>query len=455
MNITARSYLTAGVAAVGAGAIALAPVQPIPNQVALAPEKVASTLAVNLAASIDPITPWVDTFKAAWANAENLHQAWWSYPFPIFTSILLNQYTYLSELPDVGTIAQQFFGNWGKFLKAPFETGASNVSTAGVSDPLHLSHQFMFDTLANAATPDELKKLLLTTSPISGALLGFAGPGLSAMLQLRDSFQAISHALKPVDPDLEPDFMAALNEFINIPAKLVNAGLNGGNYLNLEGVLKALGITVPDSVKSIGLITGGLLSTFPYTKPDPGGVQVGGVAFDSVDTDVNGTLYFPGIPMGLVGSINSLLNSVASAIYVTPPLTDSAQAELPAATAALPAAAAAVAEAPAPAVAEAPASVAAVAEAPAVAEVPAPVAEAPAPAVEAPAPVVEAPTPVVEAPAPVVEAPVSEAPAPVVEAPAPVTVAEDSAPAEAPAPAAHQNRRGDGGASSGARGRRG
>ena len=69
MHVTYRSYLTAGVAALGAGAIALGPVQPIPNHMAVAQERAVSNLAVELAATIDPITPWVDTFKLA---AENL-----------------------------------------------------------------------------------------------------------------------------------------------------------------------------------------------------------------------------------------------------------------------------------------------------------------------------------------------------------------------------------------------
>ena len=56
MHITTRSYLTAGIAALGAGAMALTPVQPIPNPTALAQERAVGNLAVTLASTIDPIT---------------------------------------------------------------------------------------------------------------------------------------------------------------------------------------------------------------------------------------------------------------------------------------------------------------------------------------------------------------------------------------------------------------
>ena len=55
MQVSARSYLTAGVAAIGAGAMALSPVQPITARSALSPV-VTKAMAVNLASAIDPIT---------------------------------------------------------------------------------------------------------------------------------------------------------------------------------------------------------------------------------------------------------------------------------------------------------------------------------------------------------------------------------------------------------------
>lgn len=72
MHITPRSYLTSGIAVLGVGAIALAPIQPLPDHTAAAQDKAVASLAVNLAATIDPITPWVNTFKTSVANIQTL-----------------------------------------------------------------------------------------------------------------------------------------------------------------------------------------------------------------------------------------------------------------------------------------------------------------------------------------------------------------------------------------------
>ena len=48
MHVSARTYLTSGIAVLGAGAIALSPVQPIPDHVALVRQHVVSDLAVDL-----------------------------------------------------------------------------------------------------------------------------------------------------------------------------------------------------------------------------------------------------------------------------------------------------------------------------------------------------------------------------------------------------------------------
>ena len=118
-KISVRSYLTAGVAALGAGAIVMAPVQPLPERSTLTPA-LSSSLAVDLAASIDPITPWIETFQTATVNIERIITAATSTPLPIITQVITNFGTYLAELPDIGTILGQVVGNVGNALGAPF-----------------------------------------------------------------------------------------------------------------------------------------------------------------------------------------------------------------------------------------------------------------------------------------------------------------------------------------------
>jgi hypothetical protein len=64
MHITPRPYLNSGIAALGAGAIALAPIQQV-SPSAAAQEKAVASLAVNLAATVDPITAWVNVFQTS------------------------------------------------------------------------------------------------------------------------------------------------------------------------------------------------------------------------------------------------------------------------------------------------------------------------------------------------------------------------------------------------------
>jgi hypothetical protein len=368
MNITSRSYLTAGVAALSAGAIALTPVQPIPDHLAMAPQRVVSNLSVDLAAAIDPITPWVTAINAAVDNAYALQDTWNARPFPIIQTIVQNQFTYLSELPNIGLIFQQITGNIGNFLRAPFATGADNVNDTPIpgASPNFLNQRFLYNALTGLA-PDLEPVLSLLTSPASGFLLGFAGPGLSSILQLQETVQNI---FAP-PPGAKP-LLNAINEILNLPANLFNAAFNGGKFLDLTDLVKNLvGPTLAPAITSAGVRTGGFLNA-------------GGVAFDGLATEANLGLSIvdPGLSVGFIGATGTLANSVADAIKVVPPAPTASVA----AAAATPAVEAAAPEVEAPAVAEVSAPVEKAAPAPAEEAAPAPAEEAAPVADEAPAP---------------------------------------------------------------------
>jgi hypothetical protein len=313
MNITSRPYLTAGVAALGAGALALSAVQPIPTDLAMAPQSVVSNLSVDLAAAIDPITPWVNAIKSAAENAFALQDAWNDNPFPIIRTFVENQFTYLSELPNIGLIFQQITGNIGNFLQAPFAADPLNVSGTPVpgASPAFVTQQLAYG-LVSGLLPAALRPTLaLTTTPISGFLLGFAGPGLSSMLQLQETVQNIFNP----PPGAKP-LLNAVNEIINLPANLFNAAFNGGKFLDLTALVQRLLPDVPPSfIPTVGIRTGGFLNG-------------GGVAFDSVAATVGPvdlpfvgpvTVNDPGIPVGFIGATGSLASYVADAIKVVPP----------------------------------------------------------------------------------------------------------------------------------------
>jgi len=374
------------------------PIAPVPQHVALAPDRVVSTLAVNLAAAIDPITPWVDTVKATWDGVKALTALYLQQPFPILTTVAKNQITYLQELPDIGLIAGQVWGNVQTFFQAPYVSTPDNISDSQITtiEGLPISQQTIYALLqtvlaggSSALSPlieltptqigGDLRPLLeFTATPVSGELVGLLGPAISPLIQLTQSFTAVGQYWQAGKP------LEALNELINLPANVTNATLNGGKYLDLTGTVRALGYNLPPEVTSIGLNMGGLLNAVPvgYEPPTVPTSDInpygGGLAFDALATEVRSYLTFkdPGWPVGAIGSVMGLGQALGDAMVVTTPA--------PAATKVSPAAAAApqAVEAAAPLAADK--TVSGAEPAPANADIAAP--EVADPAAEAPAP---------------------------------------------------------------------
>jgi hypothetical protein len=410
--ISARSHLTAGIAVLGAGAIALSPVQPIPDHVALARENAVTTLAVELAATVNPIQAWVDTVKTTTANSTTLLKFYLEQPFPLAKTLVANQVTYLKELfsGNANLIFPQIKANIQTLFTAPLDPGTQIPLDAppAVKDPVLLPiGEYLSDTESAPFGPASnspkgfYESFLVTTlfpqadspacyrdgdclfekaapilnflnTPLSGLLVGAAGVVLSPLVSLGNSVKAFIANLK------EGKVLDALYEVLNIPANMTNALFNGAGYLELTKIVNRF-VELP--VKEIGLNLGGLLNAVPLDgsagdPTDPPTAYTVGPAFNSthVEVEYNGSccITIPGLPNGLGGSMVGMGQYLAPKLKVTPP---------PPAAAVAPAAAAAaavspvVAEAPAAVVADAPASVAAATEsAPAVKAEPAPVA---------------------------------------------------------------------------------
>ena len=436
MNVTIRSYLTAGVAALGVGAIALAPVQPVP---ALDQDRVTRSLAAALAAEstpIDPITPWVDTFETSIANIGALFDFYFSNPggytsplglegpgqavFPLLQTIIANQMTYFEELGNgnAEAIPGQIWNNVQTFFNAPWSPGdpaGTFVSGTALTSLLGapLSQQSIFALLPTVLgfTPDEwdaspLKPVVdFTATYYSGQVVGLLGPLFAPLIELTRSFTAAGAFFEA------GDVTGAINELINIPANVTNAVLNGGGFLDLTGVVNAVS-PLPPEVKSIGLNLGGLISP-PVPQNGsllPDGTAPtqfdGGVLFDSLAADISykiadrplpdGTFVDvndPGIPVSWIGAAVGLGQYLGQEMVVTPlaPPTEAASVDAPAEVEALDEAPEAPADEPAvdepavdePAVEESAVEESAVEDIEAEADAPAPKSAA---AVKAPAP---------------------------------------------------------------------
>lgn len=362
MHVRTNSRATLGFAVIGATAIALAPLQPLPDQVAV-PQRAVEGLAVNLVAAIDPITPWVDTLKAAAANVKTLTEFYLEKPFPLLQTVTANLVTYLNELKDgdAGLIPGQILNNIQTFIKAPWSPGETVAVSAppAVPDETELAFgeylsgtqpesgnspsdlnlgllQVLVGQSLDSECYDDGNCLFVKASPIvnflnthgSGMLLGLLGPVLSPVVQLVRSFTAFGDYLK------DGDFLGAINELINIPAKMTNAFLNGGGFLDLTGIVSKI---LPIPVDKVGVNLGGLLTSTPLdgslvNADDPPTKWSGGTAFDGIAIDL-GILGGSGIPVGPLGSMVGMGQFLSEKLLVTP---GSAQAVAPAAAATAP-----------------------------------------------------------------------------------------------------------------------
>ena len=378
MNVSARSYLTAGAAALSATAIVMAPVQPLNSDLAAAGHKSVSDLAVGLAAAVTPVDPIqniIDVVDNSSVNLITLVNDWaaglyvnGTFPFPpntgtvpifengnlgwrtggyasgaalpILSQVITNLETYLGELPDIGTILGQVFSNIGNALGAPFQAGAEESGRPFNSAILPVSPYNQnvnavpyFDVpLLGAASQRDLWALLPTvageeayaslkpildflSTPVSGVLVGAIGPIVAPVLAVVNSISNTIELLR------ESNFGGALTELINIPANVIGAVLNGGQTLDLTPVLSLLGVTLPDSIQSIGLKMGGLLS--------PGGVGFDALAAVAEVPDVL-SLDIPGLPLGPIGALAGLNSYVAKSMNPLLGEAPAAAAEAPA-----------------------------------------------------------------------------------------------------------------------------
>jgi hypothetical protein len=368
MHINARPYLTAGMAALSAGAIAVSPIQPVQQHMAAAQQPAIHTLAVNLAATIDPITPIVNTITTSLANITNLATLAAQQPFPFASTILANVGTYIQELlsGNVGLIPEQIINNIMTFFQAPMDIGTTVVLPPNDAVPYEVpvanggyasstvplvgnAPQPVAEVFVQAYAGDWILCEINETcdpyyqnaAPItnflnshaSGVLLGLLGPILSPVLQLGNSVGAIVGSLQT------GDFLGAINELINIPVNVVNAFLNGVGVVDVTGLIATFA-TLPDSITQVTVNLGGLLTATPQNgslldPADPPTVFGGGVAIDAVGLTTTGPDPFAvGVPVGLLGSVIGTGQFIAEQMRVTPPVQATANSVRAAATAA-------------------------------------------------------------------------------------------------------------------------
>ncbi|TMS53293.1 outer membrane porin GjpA [Mycobacterium sp. DBP42] len=323
-----RHWLTAaGVVVATAGMIAAAPgISPV----AAGAQHDVHADAVRLTAGWDPFAPVQAAFDTAIANGTVLGDNFLLAPGVGLQQAIANQIGYAKQLFDdpstFEAVSQQFAANAMKVITGLTMIGADeDTRDAVLKHTLGGMHGMGLDMfpsfLAEGVDAETFSAVMdVLASPLSGVLIGFAGPAVSPAVALLNSAMAISTALQAGDSS------AALSSLLGVPAGMVDAFLNGAN-LNLDALAPMINDAglIKDSVTIAGLNVafGGLLtpgstdrSTYEYTDDEGNVVEipsVGGSIFNSIGMDVElGGLgiSLEGEAVGPIGALQGLSQTV-------------------------------------------------------------------------------------------------------------------------------------------------
>lgn len=326
-----RQWLTAaGVAVVTAGMIAASPgFAPVPATTA----QDMRADSVRLTAGWDPFAPWNAAILGMDANGKKLTDNFLLAPGVGLQQAVANQIGYVKGLADGSTdltaVAEQITTNAVKVLTALTLQGVDDdVKAATLKRSLAGLHGVMFDQIPGflpESIPPEIAGAVVNFlgSPLSGVMIGFAGPVISPAIALLNSSLAIADALKSQDME------TVLHHTVDIPGNMVNAFLNGAT-LNLDFVvpiLKDAGVLpenidfngIPVTIDGMdfafgGLLTPGVTGGTTYEVKDEEGEVIntitapGGSMFNALGLDLSimGTVPLP-IKAEAVGPIGALI----------------------------------------------------------------------------------------------------------------------------------------------------
>lgn len=254
MQVSVRSYLTAGVAFVGAGAIALTPIQPLERTVEL---RAAVTHSANVAltSTQNPIQLWLDVLQTSAGNVGALGQAVLANPAPVLGQAIKNQIGYgralfvgleaganealnsLKTLPTAVRDALTYLaaGNIVDGVQALLNP------VMGLGFSLLIPLQPIVETIT--AMAQNFANAVATVSSaqtVISLVLAIGGPILSAVNAVVEQAQDMVDGLKA------GNLGNVIKAVLNIPAALVDGILNGHGNIVFSGFpLPAAGLLTP------------------------------------------------------------------------------------------------------------------------------------------------------------------------------------------------------------------
>ncbi|QYL21641.1 hypothetical protein [Mycolicibacterium diernhoferi] len=263
MQVSVRSYLTAGVAFVGAGAIALTPIQPLERTVEL---RAAVTHSANVAltSTQNPIQLWLDVLQTSAGNVGALGQAVLAAPAPVLGQAIKNQIGYgravfegleagaNQALDALKTLPASIRDSLTYFAAGNIVDGVQSllnpVMGVGLAVllpivPIVESISAMAQNLAN------IVGTIANPSTVLAFVLSIGGPILSAVNAVVEQAQDVVNGLKT------GNLGNVIKAVLNIPAAVVGGILNGHGNIVFSGIpLPAAGLLTPfDNILSTGI----------------------------------------------------------------------------------------------------------------------------------------------------------------------------------------------------------
>ncbi|TQR84609.1 hypothetical protein D8S82_21305 [Mycobacterium hodleri] len=246
VHVAVRSYLTAGVAVVGASALIAAPLAVPPTEIHL-PAIHASSAEVQLAALANPIAEWVTVVQTTFANVAGLGQQFQSDPAPILAQILKNQLADAATVSTALNEAARGFMTQAATLPAATRLAAQQLAAGQFSMAVTTLFQAGIGLIlapaisligATSVVTDTAQRFANVVAALPNVLLpiglGLLSPVGSAVYAFGDAGQAV------VDAARKGDVAGALNALVNIPAIVTNAFLNGYAPQFTPGIFSSL-----------------------------------------------------------------------------------------------------------------------------------------------------------------------------------------------------------------------
>ncbi|SEH68982.1 hypothetical protein SAMN04489835_2907 [Mycolicibacterium rutilum] len=254
MQVAVRPRMKAGIAVVGASALAIAPIAVAPPDSKLSAASISSA-AVALTAN--PVDFYTEVFERSLGNTQALAEIFLSNPVPVLQQVLANQFANIESLvAAVGTAANGIATALTDEVPQLLQTAFNDLSNGNVEGALNtllsLPLTFALPLLEvvgaivvpittavnnfNAVVQDVLVGAIL------GGALAIAGPVLSGIGSVGTAVQGV------IDAVGSGDLGEVVSALVNTPAVIADGVLNGGYGPLLLGILPAPGVLTPEGL---------------------------------------------------------------------------------------------------------------------------------------------------------------------------------------------------------------